>query len=68
MTDTTSTASAFVRLQGVIAITGLPKSSVYDLCRKNLFPSPYRLGPKTAAWKRSELDEWIASRQPTYRH
>jgi len=57
----------FLRLPEVKAVTGLSKSSLYDLIRANNFPAPVRLGPRTVAWVRSEIKQWAAERVLTSR-
>ncbi len=52
----------FLRLPKVKAVTGLSKSSLYDLIRANNFPAPIRLGSRTVAWVRSEVTQWAAER------
>ena len=52
----------FLRLPEVKAVTGMSKSSLYDLIRANNFPAPVRLGPRTVAWVRSEIQQWAAER------
>jgi prophage regulatory protein len=57
----------FLRLPEVKAVTGLSKSSLYDLIRANNCPAPVRLGPRTVAWVRSEIKQWAAERVLTSR-
>jgi prophage regulatory protein len=57
-----SNEAIFLRLPAVKALTGLSKSSLYALIRANSFPAPVRLGPRTAAWVRSEIKEWAEGR------
>ncbi len=52
----------FLRLPKVKAVTGLSKSSLYELIRANSFPAPVRLGARTVAWVRSEVTQWAAER------
>jgi prophage regulatory protein len=52
----------FLRLPKVKVVTGLSKSSLYELIRANSFPAPVRLGARTVAWIRSEVIEWAAER------
>lgn len=52
----------FLRLPKVKAITGLSKSSLYQLIRTNSFPAPIRIGPRIVAWVMSEVQEWAADR------
>lgn len=58
---------SFLRLPEVKAFTGLSKSSLYALIRANSFPAPVRLGPRTVAWVRSEVNQWAAERILTSR-
>lgn len=52
----------FLRLPKVTAITGLSKSSLYELIRTNNFPAPVRIGPRIVAWVNSEVQRWAAER------
>jgi predicted DNA-binding transcriptional regulator AlpA len=53
---------SFLRLPEVIAVTGLSKTSIYELIRERNFPSPVRLGPRAVAWIRSEVRRWAVER------
>jgi prophage regulatory protein len=52
----------FLRLPKVKAVTGLSKTSLYELIRANSFPAPIHLGTRTVAWVASEVKEWAAER------
>ena len=52
----------FLRLPKVKAVTGLSKSTLYELIRANSFPAPVRLGARTVAWVASEVNQWAAER------
>jgi prophage regulatory protein len=52
----------FLRLPKVKAITGLSKSSLYELIRTNSFPAPVHIGPRIVAWVMSEVQEWATDR------
>jgi len=52
----------FLRLPKVKAVTGLSKSSLYELIRENNFPAPVHLGARTVAWVASEVRQWAAER------
>lgn len=58
---------SFLRLPEVKSFTGLSKSSLYALIRTNSFPAPVRLGPRTVAWVRSEVNDWATERILTSR-
>lgn len=52
----------FVRLPEVKAITGLSKTSIYELIRANSFPPPVRIGSRSVAWIKVEIKEWALDR------
>jgi prophage regulatory protein len=52
----------FLRLPGVKAVTGLSKTSIYQLIREKSFPTPVHLGPRAVAWVRSEVRQWAVDR------
>lgn len=53
---------SFLRLPEVKAVTGLSKTSIYELVRDKNFPAPVRLGPRAVAWVRSEVRQWALER------
>jgi predicted DNA-binding transcriptional regulator AlpA len=53
---------SFLRLPEVKAVTGLSKTSIYELVRSKSFPAPVRLGPRAVAWVRSEVRQWALER------
>jgi prophage regulatory protein len=61
-TQNISEQEIFLRLPRVKALTGLSKSSLYDLIRAKSFPAPVQLGPRTVAWVSSEVRQWAAER------
>ena len=52
----------FLRLPDVIARTGLPRSSLYDLIAKGQFPAPVRLSVGRVAWDESAVTAWQRDR------
>lgn len=55
-------AERHLRRAAVESITGLARSTIYDLMAKGLFPRPVRLTGKAVAWPESKITEWLASR------
>ena len=53
-----------IRINDVATLTGLSKSYIYGLCKKNLFPKSLHLVPggSSVAWVKSEVLAWIDSR------
>ena len=55
-------AVMFLRLQAVIRITGLSRSTLYRLIAEKRFPRPVRLGLRAVAWRRADIDAWGTTR------
>lgn len=53
-----------LRLPDVCALVGLGRSSVYQAIKDDGFPQPVRLTKSAVGWRESEVQAWIASRQP----
>ncbi len=47
--------------------TTAARSTIYSWVRKGVFPGPVRVGPRRVAWRKTDVDEWIASRPKTQR-
>ena len=48
----------------VETITGLSRASIYARMDRGEFPRPMRLGPRSVAWRDSDVQEWIAGLNP----
>lgn len=51
-----------LRLQAVIDITGLSRSTILALCSQNAFPRKVYITPKTVAWISEEVHQWLEER------
>jgi len=60
-------AVVFLRLQAVVRVTGLSRSTLYRLIADKQFPRPVRLGPRAVAWRRQDVEAWSETR-PVTRH
>jgi len=58
MTD----ADTFLRLDEVTRITGLHRSSIYEMMADQRFPKQVKLGKRAAAWLESEIRDWQRAR------
>lgn len=58
-------AVVFLRLQAVIRVTGLSRSTLYRLIAHKQFPRPVRLGPRAVAWRRADIEAWGEARPMT---
>lgn len=52
----------FLRMKEVLQMTGLPKSTMYDLRAEGLFPDPVRIGLRAVAWRESVVIAWMDER------
>lgn len=52
----------FLRAPEVRSITGLSKSTLYDLIARDLFPRPVALGARAVGWLSDEVDAWMEQR------
>ncbi|WP_423739502.1 helix-turn-helix transcriptional regulator [Desulfuromonas soudanensis] len=52
-----------VRRKELIEIVGYSASSIWRRIKDGSFPNSVRLGPSAVAWRLSEVEEWMRSRQ-----
>jgi prophage regulatory protein len=51
-----------LRLDAVVQVTGLGRSTIYKLIGTGEFPSPVPLTGRSVGWLQSEVRSWIRSR------
>ena len=51
-----------MKLREVCAMTGLSRSSIYELIKKGSFPSQVKLSVRSSGWFWSEVKGWLESR------
>ncbi|WP_033570364.1 helix-turn-helix transcriptional regulator [Dickeya undicola] len=51
-----------MRLPEVLYVTGISRSTLYELSNRNAFPARVPLGGKNVAWVESEIHHWVAER------
>ncbi|OOF57355.1 DNA-binding protein [Rodentibacter myodis] len=61
MTDNTQN-ERFLRVDDVIKLTGLSRSTIYDKARIGKFPEAVNLGGNAKAWLESEVRNWMNER------
>mgnify|MGYP000435619242 FL=1 len=49
-----------VRLNTVLARTGLSRSTIYRKIAEGTFPAQLRISVNGAGWKESDIDRWVA--------
>ena len=52
-----------IRLPELMAITSMKKSTIYDMQRAQKFPQSLRLSRRCVAWKSTDVQNWISSRE-----
>ena len=50
------------RLKDLIEITGLKKSTIYELIQNGRFPEPVKLTERASGWRSSDIAAWIKGR------
>lgn len=50
-----------LRINEVALLIGLSKHSIRGLVAAGTFPSPVKVGVRGVAWRRTEIDAWIAA-------
>lgn len=55
-------ATIFVRMNVVVRMTGLSRSTIYRLIATKKFPFPVRLASRAVAWRSTDLDRWNQER------
>ncbi|MBD3667350.1 MAG: AlpA family transcriptional regulator [Kangiella sp.] len=52
----------YIRLNEVLKLTTLSRSSIYRYISEGGFPKQIKIGKRTVVWKRSEVESWLASK------
>jgi prophage regulatory protein len=55
-------SDVLLKVQQVMAITGLSRSSIYSYMRAGMFPLPATVGGRAVRWSLIEVRCWIAER------
>ena len=58
-------APALLKRPEVEALTRLSRSAIYAAMRDGTFPKPVKIGRRAVAWRRVEIEQWLASRPRT---
>ncbi|GGL77495.1 helix-turn-helix transcriptional regulator [Wenxinia marina] len=51
-----------LRRPAVVRVTGLPTSTLYAAMARGTFPRPVKLGERAVGWRKSDIENWLASR------
>ena len=57
--------SQILRMRDVVELTRISRSRIYVLMNSEThrFPKPIRLGVRAVGWRRTEIEQWLASRE-----
>ena len=53
------TIEKIIRLPDVRAMTGLCRTSIYNMMKNNIFPKQFKITSRSVGWKESEVQQWI---------
>ncbi len=51
-----------LRRPAIEALTGLSRSTIYEMMTRGEFPRPIRIGRRAVAWPESAVVAWLANR------
>lgn len=51
-----------IRLPQLEAMTGRKRSSIYSDMAAGRLPRPIKIGPRSVAWLRADVETWLAER------
>ena len=52
----------FLRRREVERVSGLPRSTIYEMMARGDFPKPVRLSPRLVGWLETEILTWQSAR------
>lgn len=55
-------ADRYIRRREVESLTGLSRTTIYDMMNRGDFPRPVKLTGKAVGWPESIVVEWLESR------
>lgn len=58
----------FLRIDDVMSLTGLAKSTVWLWVKENKLPKPIKLSPRVTVWKLTEIEEWLTNKTKEFKN
>lgn len=55
-------AEKHLRRPAVEEVTGLSRTTIYEMMKRGEFPRPIKITSKAVAWPESAITKWLASR------
>ena len=59
MSDSSLHSHRLLRINQVLAIVPISRSSWWEGCRTGRYPKPIKLGPRTTAWRAEDIAAFI---------
>ena len=56
-----------LRIEEVMEVTRLARSTIYAMIKSGDFPRPIRVGGRGVRWKLSDIDLWLGSPERAWR-
>jgi len=56
-------ANSFIRIKDLVKFVPISKAHIWRLSRAGKFPRAIRLSERCTAWKKSEVEAWLAERE-----
>ncbi len=53
-----------LRKPEVLASIGMGNTWLYEAVRRSDFPQPVKIGERAVGWRKTDVDEWLASLKP----
>lgn len=53
----------FIRRPEVEGLVKLSRSTIYLMIQRGEFPAPVKLGRRAVAWRASDIETWMSSRE-----
>lgn len=64
MKDQNRLTDEYIGLAEVQKAVPAARSTLWRWGRQGTFPMPFKLGPRRVAWRRRDIEAWLASRTP----
>ena len=59
MSDVSNVSKKLLRINQVLALVPVGRSSWWEGCRTGRYPKPIKLGPRTTVWRAEEIKAFI---------
>lgn len=66
--DPLEAADAWLRIEEVLALIGVGRTTLYRWIEQGNFPKPHPIGPRASRWLLSEYQAWSAARAKIAAH